>query len=547
MLKKNSIQLFSNEKEYYKIKFTPIKPHSYDLLVDNASNKIYKCNYEILPNSMLRQNEVVKRCFLESFENSIYGFILKEICYLKLLRNHNIITMISSYFHFDKISFDIHLPYYQLSLHDFIYRTSWQKRKVYMKLLFFKILKAIEYIHSYGIGHFDIKPSNIMLNINDSNSELEPILIDFGLSGFLDFPRVTCTSIYRPPECFFVSREENGEKRVKKKLFGDKIDIWSFGSSLFEYITGNFMIPLSINNEENEELIPLEIFKIVGINSKFISKYIITNSLTQEQIGNIYNKLNPNKESQIQWILSYRVSDDIMLLHLMENILKLDPKERFNMNDILQHPYFFSLNNSNFSYVNFNNNISKLIEKQFPIGSHNHNLYNYKNERDEIIHILMIISKSFKIEIHVLIYALQLFDRFISMNYSHVTKEQQFEFMISSLCTSFSFITGYKVCSHEVYDSVLKYYKEKKGIQLQITKDEEQQFRIQLYFLNKLKWNIYQITLYDKLYTMDYPFLKKWKNNIIPFMSNTEYLEYDFSTFVSKFYEFVQENEKNKL
>lgn len=48
--------------------------------------------------------------------------------------------------------------------------------------IFKKILLGIKHLHKHGIAHRDIKPQNIMININT----LDPIIIDFDMSCFVD-------------------------------------------------------------------------------------------------------------------------------------------------------------------------------------------------------------------------------------------------------------------------------------------------------------------------------------------------------------------------
>ena len=44
-----------------------------------------------------------------------------------------------------------------------------------------QIVNAMEYVHSQGIAHRDIKPDNIMINHNN-----EAVLIDFGVSTLME-------------------------------------------------------------------------------------------------------------------------------------------------------------------------------------------------------------------------------------------------------------------------------------------------------------------------------------------------------------------------
>lgn len=134
-----------------------------------------------------------------------------------------------------------------------------------------KVAKAIEYMHLKNICHFDIKPHNILL---DSN--FEPKITDLGLSRNINNKvntKLGFTLIYCSPE------------QIKGRRYDKKSDVWSFGMTLynfltyispFDYITNNGKKKLDKNefyheiyNEERKPRIPvkfqLEHQKIVKI------------------------------------------------------------------------------------------------------------------------------------------------------------------------------------------------------------------------------------------------------------------------------------------
>lgn len=113
----------------------------------------------------------------------------------------------------DAYSDDLHLPI-------------WQRLQ-----LFLKTCEAVSYAHRNLVVHRDIKPGNILVNHFG-----EPVLLDFGISGFLQpdnaqtrtlTMRGWMTPDYASPEQF------RGEKLTTAT------DVWSLGVLLYELLTGH--------------------------------------------------------------------------------------------------------------------------------------------------------------------------------------------------------------------------------------------------------------------------------------------------------------------
>jgi serine/threonine protein kinase len=96
------------------------------------------------------------------------------------------------------------------------------------KLIFYKILKAVEHCHKSGICHRDLKLENILLNENNN-----PILCDFGYAGFIKdsdkFTDFIGTNSYASPEILEGIPYD-----------GIKSDIFSLGVLLFCMIFCNY-------------------------------------------------------------------------------------------------------------------------------------------------------------------------------------------------------------------------------------------------------------------------------------------------------------------
>jgi 5'-AMP-activated protein kinase catalytic alpha subunit len=151
--------------------------------------------------------------------------------------------------------------------------------------LYQQIISGIEYLGKIRVVHRDLKPENLLL---DNKKRI--LITDFGLSilseNYNQQLSTPCgTPSYSPPEML-----------KGKKYNGVCSDIWSCGIILYTMLVGN--LPCS---ESKEEL---------------LYQNIITH--------NFYYPEN--------------LSDDA--IDLIEHLLKINPKERYNFDEIKAHPWF---------------------------------------------------------------------------------------------------------------------------------------------------------------------------------------------------------------
>lgn len=104
---------------------------------------------------------------------------------------------------------------------------------------FLKIAEAVKFLHKNEIIHFDIKPSNILIDIND-----KPILSDLGFAKKkIDQENsivIGFTFFYAHPdlkhEYFHMSDKDRVRKEITPKNFKHTWDIYAFGKSLLEVL-----------------------------------------------------------------------------------------------------------------------------------------------------------------------------------------------------------------------------------------------------------------------------------------------------------------------
>lgn len=91
--------------------------------------------------------------------------------------------------------------------------------------LIVQVLRALNYLHSRGIYHFDIKPQNILVHMKDG-VPTEAKIIDFGLAGFNSPRKKVGTPAYMAPEV------------IQGGVLDGRTDLYSFGVLIYRVLTG---------------------------------------------------------------------------------------------------------------------------------------------------------------------------------------------------------------------------------------------------------------------------------------------------------------------
>ncbi|CAF3858956.1 unnamed protein product, partial [Adineta steineri] len=116
----------------------------------------------------------------------------------------------------------------------------------HIKLLIYSLLRGLKFIHSAGVIHRDLKPTNIGIS---KNSDLT--ILDFGLARVATSGLQTgyvATRWWRAPEVF-----------INWERYDEKVDIWSVGCIMAELI---LLKPLFAGTDHIDQL--TKIFDIVG-------------------------------------------------------------------------------------------------------------------------------------------------------------------------------------------------------------------------------------------------------------------------------------------
>ncbi|BGP11529.1 hypothetical protein JCM10049v2_007436 [Rhodotorula toruloides] len=135
------------------------------------------------------------------------------------------------------------------------------------KPYFVQLLSAVQHLHSHGIAHNDIKPSNILLSQDD-----RPVLIDFGFAQQYEEGK---------PERFLSSLswgtpEYLSPERAKGALHDERLsDVFALGVTMYEIVVGR--TPFEKSEDENflnrEQL---EVYYNRTLTGQFYGDYIIS-------------------------------------------------------------------------------------------------------------------------------------------------------------------------------------------------------------------------------------------------------------------------------
>ena len=197
-----------------------------------------------------------------------------------------------------------------------------------IRFYMYKLLEALDYAHSMGIMHRDVKPHNIM--IDHSNKKLR--LIDWGLAEF-----------YHPGTEYNVrvaSRYFKGpELLVDYRYYDYSLDLWSFGATIASIVFRRE--PLFHGKSNTDQLV--QIARILGTDDlyKYLKKYDLELGPEYEDLGHYIRRpwtrfVNTDN--------NHLVSDEF--LDLIDKVLRYDHQERLTAKEAMAHPYFDPVRNN---------------------------------------------------------------------------------------------------------------------------------------------------------------------------------------------------------
>jgi len=179
-----------------------------------------------------RAVKIMKKRKLRKIPNGEQN-VSREIELLQSLNHVNILKLIEVMYNDEKGKIYMVLEYCCAVLQDMLQQSPDKKFPMWQAHDYFtQLLTGLEYLHSKGIIHKDLKPGNLLLD----RAEVLKIA-DFGVCEHLDmfakddFIKTSQgTPSFQPPEV----------ATGVEKFSGEKLDIWSCGVTLFNFVTGDY-------------------------------------------------------------------------------------------------------------------------------------------------------------------------------------------------------------------------------------------------------------------------------------------------------------------
>ncbi|CRK97613.1 CLUMA_CG010999, isoform A [Clunio marinus] len=237
-----------------------------------------------------------------------------ELKMLRHLTHNNIVKLTNSFYKDNKLY--LVMDVMQDNLNNIIRAQRLQSDDI--RYIIYQISRGLNYLHSSGITHGDLKPTDIGIN-----KDLSIKIIDLNVERPKETDYVL-TKWYRAPELLFAWKAST-----------EKVDLWSLGCIMAEFLCGRIIFA----GRDHLQQLRL-ILELLGTPSKeFFNPSCHFCIITQNLItGEKFVRSLPffRKKS---FRRVFDECDDETGIDFLEKLLQLEPCERIDTTTALKHPY----------------------------------------------------------------------------------------------------------------------------------------------------------------------------------------------------------------
>ena len=258
----------------------------------------------------------------------------RELSIIKGLKHPNIVGLRRYFYTRNEVGeefLSLVLDYMPMSLDRVIKEAEKKKQTIpesFVRLAMYQFMRALEYLHDLGICHRDIKPHNLLVDLDAGIVKL----CDFGCSKRLveGEPNIQyiCARYYRAPEVVFGWAH-----------YSCAIDIWSAGCVMAEMIS---LRPTFPGKNSVDQL--AKIVKVLGSPS---TEQLIAMGQDPKKFKPSVPKSHDELLQALQSILGCADQVSSEAVAFLYETLTYDPKTRLSALQALSHPYFYSITGIN--------------------------------------------------------------------------------------------------------------------------------------------------------------------------------------------------------
>lgn len=260
----------------------------------------------------------LKKIRLESEEEGVPSTAIREISLLKELQHPNIVTL-EEILHQDSKLYLV-FEFMQMDLKKYTDTVKGDVDPMLVKSYTYQILQGIVFCHARRVLHRDLKPQNLLIDLNGAIK-----LADFGLGRAFGIPvraytHEVVTLWYRAPEVLLGSQR-----------YSCPVDVWSIACIFAEMVNKR---PLFHGDSEIDQL--FRIFRILGTPDDSVWPGV-------SQLPDFkpsFPRWNGKPLKQVCPKLSQEGCD------LLLEMLVYNPGKRMSAKTALKHPYFDDLDKS---------------------------------------------------------------------------------------------------------------------------------------------------------------------------------------------------------